>query len=82
MKVGKAAALAIGGGVILIQIAHEQGLIKVDWNKVTRKIDSVQDKVEEAVTGQGPTWMDKVCCTKCCIIFDPACSFTSTFLSL
>lgn len=54
------AAFAIGGGIILIELAHEQGLIKIDWNKVTKKFDEVGDKVEEAVTGEGPRWADKV----------------------
>jgi len=36
MKVGKAAATAIGGGIILLQIASHQGYINVscmDWEK-------------------------------------------------
>lgn len=60
MKVGKAAALALGGGIILLQVANQQGYIKVDWNKITRKIDKVTDKVEEAVTKEKPGIMDKV----------------------
>lgn len=59
MKAGKVAAFALGGGIILIEIAHEQGFIQIDWNKVTKKIDKVTDKVENAVTGQSPSWMDK-----------------------
>uniref|UniRef100_A0A0K8TN98 Putative membrane protein n=1 Tax=Tabanus bromius TaxID=304241 RepID=A0A0K8TN98_TABBR len=63
MKVGKVAAFALGGGIILVEIAHEQGLIQIDWNKVTKKIDKVTDKVETAVTGQSPSWMDKAIAT-------------------
>uniref|UniRef100_A0A336MKQ7 CSON002555 protein n=1 Tax=Culicoides sonorensis TaxID=179676 RepID=A0A336MKQ7_CULSO len=59
MKVGKAAALAVGGGIILLQLAHQQGYITVDWNKVTRKFDKVSDKVTEAVTKEKPGLLDK-----------------------
>lgn len=60
MKIGKSAAFLVGSSIILVQVANEQGWIKVDWNKVTRGIDRVGDRVEEAVTGDGPRWMDKV----------------------
>lgn len=59
MKVGKLAAIAVGGGIILLQIANQQGYIQIDWNKIHKKVDKVTDKVEEAVTGQGPSWADK-----------------------
>lgn len=59
-KVGRLAAFTIGGAIIVIQIAHEQGVLKIDWNKVTKKVDQVGDKVQEAVTGEGPKWMEKV----------------------
>ncbi|KAF7286974.1 hypothetical protein GWI33_002818 [Rhynchophorus ferrugineus] len=60
MRVGKSAALALGGGIILLQIANEKGYINVNWDKVNKKIDKVVDKVEEQITGEGPSWMDKV----------------------
>jgi len=59
MKVGKFAAFAIGGGIILMEIAHQEGYIEIDWSKITRKIDKVTDKVETAVTGQEKNWVDK-----------------------
>lgn len=60
MKVGKFAAFAIGGGLILIEIAHQEGYIQIDWSKLTKKLDKVTDKVETAVTGQEKSWVDKV----------------------
>ncbi|XP_060537449.1 FUN14 domain-containing protein 1 isoform X2 [Cylas formicarius] len=60
MRVGKIAALALGGGIILLQIANEKGYININWDKVNRNLDKVADKVEEQITGQGPSWMDKV----------------------
>lgn len=59
MKVGKFAAFAIGGGIILMEIAHQEGFIEIDWSKISRKLDKVTDKVEEAVTGQERSWADK-----------------------
>ncbi|CAH0562430.1 unnamed protein product [Brassicogethes aeneus] len=59
MRVGKTAALALGGGIILLQIANEKGFININWDKVNKKLDKVADKVEEKVTGQGASWMDK-----------------------
>lgn len=60
MKVGKVAAIAVGGGIILLQIANHNGYINVNWSKINKKIDKISDKVEEKVTGQGPTWINKV----------------------
>lgn len=60
MKVGKITAIVVGGGVILLQIAHHNGYVTINWNKVNDKIDKITDKVEETVTGQGPNWMNKV----------------------
>lgn len=59
-KVGKVIAIAAGSGIILLQIAHQQGYVKVNWNKVNKKIDKIADKVEEKLTGEGPTWSDKM----------------------
>lgn len=60
MKVGKVAATAVGGGIILLQVANHQGYIKVNWDKVYKQVDKVADRVEEKATGQGPKWMEKV----------------------
>jgi len=60
MKVGKVAAIAVGGGIILLQVANHQGYIKVNWDKVYKQVDKVADRVEEKATGQGPKWMEKV----------------------
>lgn len=60
MKVGKSAACAIGGGIILLEVANEKGYIKINWDKVNKQIDKVSDQVEEKMSGQGPNWMDKM----------------------
>lgn len=60
VKVGKAVAVAVGGSIILLQIANDQGYIKVNWDKLASKTDKLMDKVEERITGEGPTLLDKV----------------------
>ncbi|XP_015522997.2 FUN14 domain-containing protein 1A isoform X1 [Neodiprion lecontei] len=60
MKVGKVAAFALGGGIIILQIAAHKGYIKVNWDKIQKKAEKLSDKVEEKVTGEGPKFMDKV----------------------
>lgn len=59
-KIGRFAAITVGGSIILLQIANEQGIVKLDWCKLSKKADELGDKVQEAVTGEGPRWMDKV----------------------
>ncbi|KAK9758504.1 FUN14 family [Popillia japonica] len=58
-RIGKVVAIAVGGGIIILQIANDQGYININWDKVNRKVDKVVDKVEEQLTGEGPSWMDK-----------------------
>lgn len=62
-KVGRWVAFTVGGAIILLEIAHEQGVIKIDWSKLNQKADKLGDKVQEAVTGEGPKWLDKVIMT-------------------
>ncbi|GJQ84448.1 hypothetical protein Trydic_g21015 [Trypoxylus dichotomus] len=59
-RVGKIVAIATGGAIIILQIANDQGYIKINWNKVHRKVDSVVDKVEEQLTGERPGLIDKM----------------------
>lgn len=60
MKVGKIVAISVGGSIILLQIASNEGYIQIDWNKITKKANKLADKAEEAITGEGPSWADKV----------------------
>ncbi|XP_051162855.1 FUN14 domain-containing protein 1 isoform X1 [Leptopilina boulardi] len=60
MKVGKVAAFALGGGIIILQVAAHQGYIKINWDKVQKKAEKISDKVGEKVTGEGPKMLDKM----------------------
>lgn len=59
-KVGRLAAFTIGGAIILLEVANEQGIIKIDWSRLYRKVDQAGDKVQKTITGEGPKWMEKV----------------------
>lgn len=60
VKIGKVAACAVGGGILIMQIAAQQGYININWDKISRKAESITDKVEEKITGEGPSLADKV----------------------
>merc|ERR1711935_546814 len=47
MKVGKAAATAVGGSLILLQIAHYKGYVTVDWNRITNDSSSLKDQLKD-----------------------------------
>lgn len=59
-KVGRLVAFTVGGAIILLEVANEQGIIKIDWSRLYRKADEAGDKVQQAITGEGPKWMEKV----------------------
>lgn len=60
MKVGKVVAFSVGGGIIILQVAANQGYIKINWDKLQKKAEKISDKVEEKITGEGPKFLDKV----------------------
>jgi len=59
MKIGKFAAFAVGGSIILLEIAHQEGLIKINWTKLDKSVDKLADKVEASL-GREKNWKDKV----------------------
>lgn len=60
MKLGKVAAVGLGGGVILLHIASQKGYIDINWEKINKKVDKISDKIEKETTGKGPDWFEKV----------------------
>ncbi|XP_022224786.1 FUN14 domain-containing protein 2 [Drosophila obscura] len=59
MKIGKFAAFAIGGSIILMEIAHQEGIIEVNWPRLTKGFASIANKVESSILGREMTWVDK-----------------------
>lgn len=41
IKIGKLAALAIGGGIIILEIADQEGFICVDWASIQERIRKI-----------------------------------------
>lgn len=60
LKVGKTAALALGGGIILLQIAQQKGYITIDWSKVRQKAERKTGSVESKYGNQTSKWMQNV----------------------
>lgn len=46
-KVGRVAAIAVGGSIILLQIASYQGLVEVNWNFLERRIEATRRRFNE-----------------------------------
>ncbi|CAK1539966.1 unnamed protein product [Leptosia nina] len=60
MKIGKIAAVGLGGGVILLHIASQKGYIDINWDKINKKVDKITDKIEKETTGKSPDWFEKM----------------------
>ncbi|KAF5300362.1 hypothetical protein FQR65_LT00983 [Abscondita terminalis] len=60
MKVGRTAALALGSGIIILELANQKGYIKINWNKVNKQVNKVTDKIEKQIFNQNENWTDKV----------------------
>lgn len=59
MKAGKMAATAVGGSLLMLQIAHHKGYIKVDWAKMTNDSASLADRVKDKLTLRSRSGMQK-----------------------
>lgn len=46
-KVGRIAAVAVGGSIILLQIAHYQGFIQINWNRLERRLEDTRRHLNE-----------------------------------
>jgi len=60
MKVGKVAATAIGGALIILQVANHKGYIKINWSRVNRDVEKVKSKIQEEATGKKADWTEKL----------------------
>lgn len=45
VKVGKTASMAVGGGLIILQVAHHQGWINVHWGNVDKTVKKAKNKI-------------------------------------
>ncbi|KAK3730171.1 hypothetical protein QZH41_016002 [Actinostola sp. cb2023] len=61
-RVGKMTLSAIGGGLLIIQIASRTGYIRINWNKVEKDMKTVSHEVEKEVykIAQGASNENKV----------------------
>jgi len=59
MKVGKAAATAIGGSLILLQIAHYKGYVKINWNQLTNDSQTICEQMRDKLSKNTKTGVQK-----------------------
>jgi len=57
MKVGRAAAFAVGGGIIILQIANHQGYLKINWSRLQRDVGNATNKLTD---GDKKNWTNKL----------------------
>jgi len=60
MRAGKVSGMGLGGGAMALHYAEQNGYINLNWDKVTKKVDKLTDKIEKEATGSSPAWIDKV----------------------
>lgn len=60
MKIGKSIAFAVGGSIILLQIAQHQGYITINWHKVREKSEEAAIIAERKYCDEVCTWTSKV----------------------
>uniref|UniRef100_A0A3Q2Y8T0 FUN14 domain-containing protein 2 n=1 Tax=Hippocampus comes TaxID=109280 RepID=A0A3Q2Y8T0_HIPCM len=53
-KVGKVAATAVGGGLLLLQIANNSGYIQVDWKRVEKDVNKAKKQIKKNTDKAGP----------------------------
>lgn len=61
MKIGKTVATAVGGSMILLQIATHKGYININWSKVNKDLEGASKKLSQG--NQDPSvsqMLDKV----------------------
>ncbi|XP_050521482.1 FUN14 domain-containing protein 2 isoform X2 [Daktulosphaira vitifoliae] len=60
MKLGKAAAFTLGSGIIALQVANSTGYIKINWDKLTRGVEKIAEKVEDSTVDKKKGLLNKV----------------------
>jgi len=61
MKIGKTVATAVGGSLILLQIANHKGYININWSKVNKDLEGATKKlVQKGSDPSIPKMLDKV----------------------
>lgn len=60
MKLGKAAAFTLGSGILALQLANSSGYVKINWDKLTRGVEKVAEKVEDSTEDKKKGLLEKV----------------------
>lgn len=65
MKLGKAAAFTVGSGILALQLANSSGYININWDKLTRGVERVAERVEDSTSDKKQGLLKKVTYTQC-----------------
>ncbi|KAF0770048.1 FUN14 domain-containing protein 1-like isoform X2 [Aphis craccivora] len=60
MKLGKAAAFTVGSGILALQLANSSGYININWDKLTRGVERVAERVEDSTSDKKQGLLKKV----------------------
>lgn len=58
-KAGKVAAMAIGGSLLIFQIAQHQGYIKVNWSRLNKDLQQAQNELARRTDGKLPRLIEQ-----------------------
>ncbi|KAK8771240.1 FUN14 domain-containing protein 1-like isoform X2 [Amblyomma americanum] len=58
-KAGKIAATAIGGSLLLFQIAQHQGYVKVNWSRLNKDLQQAQNELARRTDGKLPRLLEE-----------------------
>jgi len=59
MKVGKAAATMFGGSLLVLQIAHHKGYVKVNWQQLGEDCAAAAGKTKDNLTKKGKSGFEQ-----------------------
>lgn len=58
-KAGKIAATAIGGSLLLFQVAQHQGYVKVNWSRLNKDLQQAQNELARRTDGKLPRLLEE-----------------------
>merc|ERR1719295_264015 len=51
--------LAVGGSLILLQIAHYKGYVKINWNQLTNDSQTIREQIQDKLSRNTQTGLQK-----------------------
>uniref|UniRef100_A0A131YVZ3 FUN14 domain-containing protein 1 n=1 Tax=Rhipicephalus appendiculatus TaxID=34631 RepID=A0A131YVZ3_RHIAP len=77
-KAGKIAATAIGGSLLLFQVAQHQGYVKVNWSRLNKDLQQAQNELARRTDGKLPRLLEEIGRQRICWKYAPPRSLSRT----